>query len=228
MTTEFDIDAFQREVLRGVERLERGEMEEVFRTDVSVSQVTMSTAYGSTRRFPEADDVLEQKRKVRQRILEIAKSPLGFLRRDEAQALLEEEQRLDERLRELVRDREESLVEEVVERVDHQLHQAMDEFRRALVHVEASRREQEQYRTQAIVAITNTGIRRRICAALKSVSQDAHEIAKVLTPVFVPLILTRTIPIPLEPLIISHIAVIVSRMGIAALCADHEAPTKAS
>jgi hypothetical protein len=65
------------------------------------------------------------------------------------------------------------------------------------------------------------GFRQYICAALRSVSDDAFEIAKVITPVLVPLALTGTIPIPPDPMIVAAIAVAVARVGTSTFCGDY-------
>jgi hypothetical protein len=68
--------------------------------------------------------------------------------------------------------------------------------------------------------------KRHACAALNSVSNDVFSIAKVLTPVLAGLVAAGTIVIPLNPLVFAAIALAVSRMGIAALCAEYKGKEK--
>jgi hypothetical protein len=69
-------------------------------------------------------------------------------------------------------------------------------------------------------------IRQALCPALKSASNDAFEIAKITTPILVPLALVGTIAIPLNPLLFAIIALVIARMGIASLCADFDKKDK--
>jgi hypothetical protein len=58
-----------------------------------------------------------------------------------------------------------------------------------------------------------------LCGALQKVSNDAFEIAKILTTAIVPLALVGTVSIQFNPVLVAWIALLVSRMGIASLCA---------
>lgn len=60
-----------------------------------------------------------------------------------------------------------------------------------------------------------------LCPALRSASDDAFEIAKVITPILLSLAIVGTIVLPLAPSIFASIAVFISKMGIAALCVDY-------
>lgn len=59
-----------------------------------------------------------------------------------------------------------------------------------------------------------------ICPALRSVSNDAFEIAKIITPVLAGLSLVGTVSFPLEPLFIGILSIIIARMGISSFCAN--------
>jgi hypothetical protein len=78
----------------------------------------------------------------------------------------------------------------------------------------------EEARTEATKVIAKRGFRKYICPALQTVTNDAHDIAKIITPILIPLILAKTISIPLEPIIFAQVALIIARMGVASLCED--------
>ncbi len=65
-------------------------------------------------------------------------------------------------------------------------------------------------------------IRSILCPALKSLSGDAFEIAKVSTPILLSLSLAGTISLPAQPLVFAMVAVIIARSGVAAVCAQSE------
>jgi hypothetical protein len=71
-------------------------------------------------------------------------------------------------------------------------------------------------------------IRRYLCPALQKISGDAYEIAKTIIPILIPLVITKTISIPIDTLLFAMIAILISRMGVAALCDDFDKMTKAS
>lgn len=60
-----------------------------------------------------------------------------------------------------------------------------------------------------------------LCPALRSVSDDAFEIAKVITPILLSLAIVGTISLPLAPTLFASIAIFISKMGIAAFCVDY-------
>ena len=57
-----------------------------------------------------------------------------------------------------------------------------------------------------------------LCPPLKSVSNDAFEIAKIITPILVSLFLSGTIQLPLLPPLLSTIAILIAKMGASSLC----------
>lgn len=63
-------------------------------------------------------------------------------------------------------------------------------------------------------------IRALLCPALQTVSDDTFEIAKIATPILVGLVIAGTLTIPLIPTLFASIALTISRLGIASLCAD--------
>jgi hypothetical protein len=65
-----------------------------------------------------------------------------------------------------------------------------------------------------------------VCAAIQKVGDDTFEIAKFLPPVLVRAILAGTVDFPLIPLYFAGLAVVIARIGIAALCHDVEIEEK--
>lgn len=66
-------------------------------------------------------------------------------------------------------------------------------------------------------------LRAYLCPALQSVSGDAFEVARVITPMLAALKLSGKVPLDLDPWLFAGIALMVGRMGIAAFCAEHTA-----
>lgn len=69
--------------------------------------------------------------------------------------------------------------------------------------------------------LKNKDVRIYICPALLVLSKDAYEIGKTITAILLPLALSKTISIQLDPIIFSLMAIMISKMGIASLCAEH-------
>jgi hypothetical protein len=67
--------------------------------------------------------------------------------------------------------------------------------------------------------VKRKSVRKYLCPALKSVSNDAFEIAKVIIPILAPL--SQSVKIPLDPLLFATIAIVIAKVSIAGLCADH-------
>ena len=65
-----------------------------------------------------------------------------------------------------------------------------------------------------------TDIRRYICPALETISDDAFEITKAITPILVTLNATGVISLQLNAILVASIALVVARMGISSVCAD--------
>jgi|GEM_PF-5140032 len=62
----------------------------------------------------------------------------------------------------------------------------------------------------------------RLCNALRTASNDSFEIAKIITPILVGLVVAGTISIPLLPILFASIALAITRMSIASLCGNNE------
>jgi len=80
--------------------------------------------------------------------------------------------------------------------------------------------QQEPASEQAKKLVAKKEIKKYLCAALKSVSDDVFEISKVITPILLSLSIAGTISIPLSPLLYASMAILISKMGIAMLCAE--------
>ena len=81
--------------------------------------------------------------------------------------------------------------------------------------------------TAAENIVRRVDVRKYLCPVLQSVSDDAFDLSKTVTPILVTLSFTGTISIPLEPTLFANIILIISRMGIAALCVGYlEKPTE--
>lgn len=65
-------------------------------------------------------------------------------------------------------------------------------------------------------------ILKHICPALKRISGDVFDIAKILVGVLVPLGIAGTIVVPWNPLMIGVLAFIIWRAGIASICDKYE------
>ena len=61
-------------------------------------------------------------------------------------------------------------------------------------------------------------IKKYICPALKSASDDAFEISKIITPILAGLSFTGTIDFPLDRLYFAVFSIIIARMGISTFC----------
>ena len=115
----------------------------------------------------------------------------------------------------------ESLVE-VVEEVgrvaqredESAVYSIVDSYRR----LEERRSEHAQAQASAADALAKGVTKRRVCAALHRATDDPFETAKVLTPVLFPLAAVGVIP--MDTLVFSYLAMMVARIGVAALCAD--------
>ena len=74
--------------------------------------------------------------------------------------------------------------------------------------------------TEVSKNIRDKKIRKRICAALGTVTQDMFDLSKILIPVLIPLSLAQKIPLSPNPLVLGTVILLISKMGIAAFCAD--------
>jgi len=74
--------------------------------------------------------------------------------------------------------------------------------------------------------LTRQDIRAYLCPALQTVSGDVFTIANTITQVLAPLAIAGALSIPLEPVLFASIALVISRVGIASICADYKKEDK--
>ncbi len=61
-----------------------------------------------------------------------------------------------------------------------------------------------------------------LCKSLRSISNDAFEIAKAITPVLISLKSAGIVDIPLDAFLFATIALTIARTGISAICAEYD------
>ncbi len=66
------------------------------------------------------------------------------------------------------------------------------------------------------------GLRHHLCPALQSVSGDAFEIARVVTPILAGLRVAGKLDVDLDPWLFAGVSLLLGRMGVAAFCADED------
>jgi hypothetical protein len=64
-------------------------------------------------------------------------------------------------------------------------------------------------------------IRERICEVLKSVNEDAKDLAKIVCAALLPLSIAGTIAIPMTPVLLMGIGLVVWRAGTSGFCAGY-------
>lgn len=84
-----------------------------------------------------------------------------------------------------------------------------------------------QQRLDAAESVANeirsiSNARVQLCAALSRISGDAFDIAKAAVAPLVTLTLSGIIKIPIEPFTIALIAIVIGRMGVAAICVEFD------
>lgn len=70
-------------------------------------------------------------------------------------------------------------------------------------------------------AVRDSRVLKHLCPALDAATEDVFEIAKTITPILLGLILAGTIVLPLVPALFAGLAILISRIGVAALCVDY-------
>jgi hypothetical protein len=83
-------------------------------------------------------------------------------------------------------------------------------------------RNAEDAKRQAEEIAIRPDIRKILCAALQTTSNDAFEIAKITTPILLGLVFGGVLAIPLMPMLFAAIALTIARAGIASFCANVE------
>jgi hypothetical protein len=69
--------------------------------------------------------------------------------------------------------------------------------------------------------VAQPDFKKYFCPFLKAISNDAFEIAKVITPILIALMAAGKIQINLDPLIFAAISIFIARAGTASVCEDY-------
>ena len=88
--------------------------------------------------------------------------------------------------------------------------------------LEELERKSDNSMREAKEIITKINLKAYLCPALKTLSNDTFEIAKVTTPILLGLVGGGILIIPLSPMLFAAIALIIARSGIASFCADYK------
>ncbi len=78
----------------------------------------------------------------------------------------------------------------------------------------------EEFKKEAESTVQRPDMKKYICPALKTVTDNAVEVANAITPGLVAGVLAGTILIPLNPILFGWMALIIAKAGVASLCAD--------
>lgn len=76
-----------------------------------------------------------------------------------------------------------------------------------------------KYREQAKQLLSQERVRERLCFAFQSAESDVKEVAKVVTSVLVPLVLSKVFMVPLDALFFAFLSQELARIGVASYCA---------
>ncbi len=79
---------------------------------------------------------------------------------------------------------------------------------------------------KAAEIVAREDIRSFLCPGLLRGSDDVFELSKIVTPVILGLVAAGTITIPLIPVLVAAIALQISRMSIASICANYDKQSK--
>ena len=90
---------------------------------------------------------------------------------------------------------------------------SQDDTARIVAEIEDNAREAASLLTRKEIVI------KKICPALSRVTDDVFSLSSQVTPVIVALALSGAVPIPLNPVFIALVVLMISRMGVATLCA---------
>lgn len=199
---EFDMENFQNQVLEGIERLSDASNKKILLDPAPIKSVDLQEFLSSRRR---------------RNHLPISRSQLyeSIERELQKYLIFFSKKRMEELVDDLMRD-DETLLAAATDKVQRDL----AELRLALLKDQEERSRDELIKTEATKLIIKKDIRKYLCPALQTASNDAYDIAKIITPILIPLILAGTIAIPLQPILFSHLAITIARMGIASLCDD--------
>jgi hypothetical protein len=77
------------------------------------------------------------------------------------------------------------------------------------------------YQRTASALLRQKKLNSALCAALKSVANDASAVAIAISPVMLALRASGDITVPVNPLLVATVAMTVARLGVSALCAEY-------
>lgn len=105
-----------------------------------------------------------------------------------------------------------------------------EEFERLQRRPQITQAEQEQLKKQRVIIsqqkaeklIKRKDVRDYLCPALQTLSGDTSTFGNTATQVLLAAVMAGQLSIPLVPVLFASIALVVSRMGIATLCADYD------
>ena len=240
LPADFDLQTFQLQVLNGIETLEEQDEDVKLQKQLYQEQADFQQfAHSQVERLerPLADlrkglmnmiDIQRQKGPLYELILDELREKPFFLVKNEIESSLK---KLDHRERALSFELDEvvAIAKHIIEEYerDKRTYAYTPDYYVERREQQGKKRRRNRSREEAVLEIyaievvARKDIRAYICPPLQSLSNDAYDIAKVITPILIPLVLAGTLAIPLQPLIFSHISLILARMGVAALCEDY-------
>ncbi len=211
----FDLDKFQKEVLWGIDSIE---------DDYYTSEIYQMREVRRSPRIEIASDIDLSGMKQRQKILEEIRKEISgkiiIFNTGNIESLLKELEASEEALYQSIQ-RQLQLIQKRIEEEMGEAYYGLSSSFGAIEKSIQRKKEQEEQRVLATKILITEKILTRICPALQSISNASHDIAKIIVPILIPLVLAGTLTIPLQPLIFSYIAILISRMGVASLCADY-------
>lgn len=100
-------------------------------------------------------------------------------------------------------------------------HRSPQEIEAELEELERRKEEAEKLLEKPRELVNRRDIRTRLCPALRSVTNDAYDIGKVVTPLLFGAILGHQIFMPLDDVLFAGISLVIARMGISSICAGY-------
>lgn len=235
----FELDKFQREVLRGIDSIQENDLS-------SISHLSDISQMRGVRRQPsrikpriEISGIDLSRMEKRQRIIRAIRKEISgkiiIFNTKNLESLLRDLELSEEEINQSIQFQVRSIEEKIEEQLElerkelyeyvgdfmndftYDISRSSDIVRTKILHKE----KQEEQQILATKMLITEKILTRVCPALQSFSGDSHDIAKIIVPILIPLVLAGTLTIPLQPLIFSYIAILISRMGVASLCANY-------
>jgi hypothetical protein len=225
----FDVDEFQRKVLNEISRIKNPDLQSDY-DDWELQHLSPSSQRLKELKPRESQysdsSLLEQRQKIYNEFQRELGNPLLFIDKRKLQTLINKLREDDSLLIEKINRQYHQLFEDI----NYQYHHNISEFENILQDIYErkvrgkayDRQAAQKTEDEATKILLRKDVRKRLCPGLQSVSSDVNDIAKAITPILVPLILTGMLTIPLQPLLFAYIAVIIARMGIASICDDYK------